>query len=74
MKKFVLSIPVSKRKYGKRNIIEAIESDQSINVTHVQHETRMKNETHIKGNSSWNQQPLLSFFRYGWNKEDKWKG
>ena len=41
---------VSKRKYGQRNRTVAIESGQSRNVTHFQHETRMKNKTHIKGN------------------------
>ena len=67
MKNIVLNIPVSKRKYGQRNRVEAVESGQSRNLTHSEHGTRMKDETHIEGNQSLNQKPLLSFFRYGWN-------
>ena len=64
MKIIVLKISVSERKYGQRNRIEAIELGQSRNVTHFQHDTRMKNNTHIKGNSielNLNQKPQVFF-------------
>ena len=67
MKNIVLNIPVSKRKYGQRNRVETVESDQSRNVTHFPRRTRIKDEIRIEGNQILNQKPLLSFFRYGWN-------